>query len=98
VTAILILAWAFGLVAIVAVGRYITSLGEDIDAPRAAHAVSRTVRRGGAVAGTGAAFGGATGVCGAGTMTAIIAIGAMGLVLACLPAAAAPAQGAEGVL
>jgi hypothetical protein len=33
VTAILILAWAFGLVAIVAVGRYITSLGEDIDAP-----------------------------------------------------------------
>ena len=28
-----ILAWAVGVVAIVAVGRYVVSLGEDIDAP-----------------------------------------------------------------
>ena len=29
----LILAWAFGVVAIFAVGRHVASLGEDIDAP-----------------------------------------------------------------
>ena len=29
----LILAWAFGVVAIVVVGRHVASLGEDIDAP-----------------------------------------------------------------
>jgi len=33
VTFILILAWAFGVVAIFAVGRHVASLVEDIDAP-----------------------------------------------------------------
>jgi hypothetical protein len=53
VTAILILAWAFGLVAIVAVGRYITSLGEDIDAPVPPRCIAHGATRW-RVAGTGA--------------------------------------------